>query len=67
MLTLEMFATPPKAFHLLSYASRVAKVFEEAPFPIQHHNSRYNSRALQFVDVEARQGDYSDASSSQSV
>ena len=67
MLTLEMFATPPKAFHLPSYAIGVAKVFAKAPSPIQHHNRCYNSRVLHFVDVEARQGDDSDANSSQSV
>ena len=67
MLTLEMFATPSKAFHLLSYASGLVKVFAEVPSAIQHHNRRYNSKVLHFVDVEAKQGNDSDASSSHSV
>ena len=67
VLTSEMFATPPKAYHLPSYTSGLAKIFAEAPSPIQHHNYHYNSRVLDFVDVETRQGDDSDASSSQSV
>ena len=49
-----MFATPPKAFHLPSYTSGLAKVFVEAPSPILHHNHHYNFRVLHFVDVEAR-------------
>ena len=67
MLTLEMFATPPKAFHLSSYTSEIAKVFEEVFSPILRHNRRYNSRVLHFVDVEAMHSKDSDASSSQSV
>ena len=64
MLTLEMLATPPKAFHLSSYASGLVEVFAEVPSPIQHHNRHYISRVLHFVNIEARQGDNSDASSS---
>ena len=62
-----MFATPPKAFHLPSSASGFVKVFAEAPSPILCHDRRYNSRVLHFVDVEARKGNNSDASSNQSV
>ena len=54
MLTSEMFATPSKAFHLLSYASGLAKVFAKTPSLILCHDHRYNSRVLHFVDVEAR-------------
>ena len=54
MLTSKMFTTPPKSFHLSPYASKLAKVFAKAPSPILHHNCRYNSRILDFVDVEAR-------------
>ena len=54
MLTSDIFASPPKAFHLPSYASGLAKVFAEEPSPIQHHNHRYNSRVLHFIDVEAK-------------
>ena len=67
MLTLEMLATLPNVFHLPSYASGLAKVFAEAPSLIEHHNRRDNSTILHFVDVEARQGDDSDASSNQNV
>ena len=62
-----MFATTQKAFHLLSYASGLAKVVTEAPSLILHHNCRYNSRVLDFVDVEAREGYDSDVSLSQIV
>ena len=62
-----MFSTPPKPFNLFSYAGGLALVFAEAPSPIPVRIRRYNSRVLDFVDVEARQGDKSDGSSSCSV
>ena len=67
MFTSTMFATPAKGFHLPSCASGLAKIFVEAPSPILHHNHSYNFRVLDFVEVETRQGDNSDASLSHSV
>ena len=62
-----MFSTPLKRFYLPSYAGGLAQVFVEAPSPVPVCTQRYNSRILDFVNVEARQGDKSDDSSSRSV
>ena len=62
-----MFSSPPKPFYLRSYAGGLAHIFAEAPSPIRVRTRRFNSRVLDFVDVEARQSDESDGSSSCSV
>ena len=62
-----MFSTPPKPFYLPSYARGLAYVFAEAPSSVPVRTQRYNSRVLDFVDIEARQGDESDGSSSCNV
>ena len=67
ILNTEMFSSPPKPFDLPSYARGLAHVFAEAPSSIRVRTRRYNSRVLDFVDVEARQSDESDGSSSRSV
>ena len=67
MLNAEMFSSPPKPFDLPSYAGSLAHVFAEAPSPVPVRTRRYNSRVLDFVDVEAKQSDESDGSSSRSV
>ena len=67
ILNAEMFSSPPKPFDLPSYARGLAHVFAEAPSPVRVRTRRYNSRVLNFVDVEARQSDESDGSSSRSV
>ena len=67
ILNTEMFSSPPKPFDLLSYAGGLAQVFAEAPSPIPVCTRRDNSRVLDFVDVEPRQSDESDGSSSCSV
>ena len=63
----KMFSTPPKPIYLPSYAGGLAHVFAEAPSSVPVCTRRYNSRILDFVDVEARQSDESDGSSSPSV
>ena len=60
----KMFSAIPKPFYLPSYAGGLAHDFVEAPSRVLVHTRRYNSRVLDFVDVEARQGDESDGSSS---
>ena len=50
-----MFSTPPKLFYLPSYAVGLAQVFADAPSPIPLRSRHYNSRVLDFVDVEATQ------------
>ena len=67
ILNTEMFSTPPKPFYLPSYAGSFAHVFAKAPSPVPVCTQCYNSRVLDFVDVEARQGNKSDGSSSHSV
>ena len=67
ILNAEMFSSPPKPFDLPSYAGGLAHVFAEAPSLVPVRTRRYNSRVLDFVDVEARQSDKSDGSSSRSV
>ena len=67
IFNVEMFSTPPKPFNLPSYAKGLAQVFAEAPSPVPVHTQCYNSTVLDFVDVEAKQGDESDGSSSRSV
>ena len=55
ILNAEMFSSPLKPFDLPSYAGGLAHVFAEAPSPVLVRTRRYNSRVLDFVDVEARQ------------
>ena len=66
ILNAEMFSSP-QPFDLPSYAGGLAHVFAEAPSPVPVRTRRYNSRVLDFVDVEAGQSDESDGSSSRSV
>ena len=67
ILNAELFSSPPKPFDLPSYAGGLAHVFAEVPSPVPVRTRRYNSRVLDFVDVEAKQSDESDGSSSRSV
>ena len=67
ILNAEMFSSPPKPFDLPSYAGGLAHVFVEAPSPVLVRTRRYNSKVLDFVDVEAIQSDESDGSSSHSI
>ena len=62
-----MFSTLPKLFYLPSYAGGLLQVFAKAPSPVLVRTRHYNSRVLDFVDVEAKQGNESDGSSSRSV
>ena len=54
ILNTDMFCTPPKPFCLPSYARGLAHVFAKAPSPVPVRTRRYNSRVLDFVDVEAK-------------
>ena len=63
----KMFSTPPKSFYLLSYTGGLCQDFAEAPSPVPVCIQRYNSRVLDFVKIEARQGNKSDGSSNCSV
>ena len=67
ILNAKMFSSPPQPFDLASYAGGLAHVFAEVPSPVPVCTRRYNSRVLDFVDVEAGQSDESDGSSSCSI
>ena len=67
ILNAKMFSSPPQPFDLPSYAKGLAHVFAEAPSLVPVRTRHYNSRVLDFVDVEAGQSDKSDGSSSRSV
>ena len=67
ILNTEMFSSLQKPFYLPSYTGGLAHVFAEAPSLVPICTRHYNSRILDFVDVEARQSDESDGSSSCSV
>ena len=54
ILNAEMFSSPPKPFDLPSYAGGLAHVFAEASSPVPVRTRPYNSRVLDFFDVEAR-------------
>ena len=54
ILNAEMFSTPSKPFYLPSYAEGLAHVFAETPSPVPICTRRYNSRILDFVNVEAK-------------
>ena len=62
----EMFSTPPKSFYLPLYVGGLAQGFAKAPFLLPLYNRPCNSRILAFVDVEAKDGNDSDVSSSPS-
>ena len=66
ILNAEIFATPSATFELPPYASELAHRFAEAPSPPPSRIRPYNIGVLDFVDIEAEQGEESDTHSSQS-
>jgi hypothetical protein len=66
VLDAEIFATPSATFELPPYASELAHRFAEAPSPPPSRIRPYNKLVLDFVDIEAEQGEESDTHSSQS-
>ena len=53
MLTPAMFATLEKAYCLPSYAGGLTQVFATTPFSVHARTFRFNTRVLDFFDVEA--------------
>ena len=66
ILNADMFSTPSTTFELPQYASDLANRFAEAPSPPPHRIRPFNKGVLDFVDIEAEQGEESDTHSSQS-
>jgi hypothetical protein len=55
-----MFATPSTTFELPSYAAQLANFLAEAPSPPPSRTRPFNKLVLDFLDIEADQGEDSD-------
>ena len=66
VLNAEIFATPSATFELPPYASELAHRLAEAPSPPPSRIRPYNKLVLDFLDIEAEQGEESDRHSSHS-
>ena len=60
VLTADMFSTPSTTFELPSYAAELANLFAEAPSPPPIRTPPFNKSVLDFLDIEADQGEDSD-------
>ena len=60
VLIADMFATPSTTFELLSYAADLAHLLAEAPSPPPSRTRPFNKLVLDFLDLEAEQGEDSD-------
>jgi hypothetical protein len=60
VLNVDIFATPSTTFELLSYAAELAHVLAEAPSPMPICTRPFNKQVLDFLDIEAEQGEDSD-------
>ena len=63
VLTADMFAIPSTTFKLPSYVARLAHQFAEALFSPPPCTHIFNKFVLDFLDVEAKQGEGSDRDS----
>ena len=52
-----MFLSPPKTFELPSYAAELANLLAEAPSPPPSRTRLFNNLVLDFLDIEAEQGE----------
>ena len=55
-----MIATPSTTFELPLYAADLAHLIAEAPFPPPRRTHPFNKLVLDFLDIEAEQGEDSD-------
>ena len=55
-----MFSSPPKTFELPSYAAELANLLAEAPSPPPSPIRPFNNLVLDFLDIEAEEGEDSD-------
>ena len=55
-----MFSSPSKMFELPSYVDELANLLTEAPSPPPSHIRPFNKLVLDFLDIEAEEGEDSD-------
>ena len=60
VLTADMFATPSTMFELFSYVVVHTHLPAEAPSPSPSGTRPFNKQVLDFLDIEAKQGENSD-------
>ena len=66
VLNADLFATPSTTFELPHYAAELAHLLAEAPSPPPSRIRPFNKLVLDFLDIEADQGEDSDRHSSPS-
>jgi hypothetical protein len=59
VLNEDMFSTPSTTFDLPPYAADLAHVMAEAPSPPPSRIRPFNNQVLEFLDIEAVQGEHS--------
>jgi hypothetical protein len=67
VLNADMFATPSSSFELPPYAAQLANVYAEAPSPPASRTRPFDNLVLNFLDIEAMQGEDSDRHASPHV
>jgi hypothetical protein len=67
VLNADMFSTPSTTFELPPYAAQLANVLAEAPSPPPIRTRPFNKLVLDFMDIEAQQGEDSDRHASPHV
>ncbi len=67
VLNADMFATPSTTFELPPYAAQLANVYAEAPSPPPSRTRPFDNLVLEFLDIEAEQGEDSDRHASPHV
>jgi hypothetical protein len=60
VLNADMFATPSTTFEFPSYATQIANLLAEALSPPPCRTRPFNNLVLDFLDIEAEQGEDSD-------
>jgi hypothetical protein len=67
ILNADMFATPSTTFKLPSYVAELTYLLAEAPSPPPIPTRLFNKLVLDFLDIEAEQGEDSDRLGSPSL
>jgi hypothetical protein len=65
-LSLRMSSSPFNTFELPTYAARLANLFADAPSPPPTRIRPFNKLVLDYVDIEAEEGEDSDRQGSPS-
>ena len=60
VLTADMFSSPSTTFELPSYAVGLANLLAEAPSPPPLRTCPFNNLVLDYLDIEAEEGEDSD-------